>query len=171
LRKIGLLAAANFGDISGMSLNQITDELIARQSAEAQAIIRLLLAQIAELKSEIAGLKKTPQNSSLPPSTQHPHAKFATPKPKSKKKRGGQPGHPKHERPLLPTDQCDEVHRLKPTERRCCGTKLAGCDAEPWRHQVWELPLIKPHVTEYQRHRLTFRRDNPVRDWSLSAGC
>jgi hypothetical protein len=83
-----------------MSL-EITEDLIARQSPEAQAIIRLLLAQIAELKAEIAGLRKTPQNSSLPPSTQHPHAKYVSPKPKSKKNRGGQPGHAKHERPRL----------------------------------------------------------------------
>jgi transposase len=29
-----------------------------------------------------------------------------------------------------------------------------GTDPEPLRHQVWELPEIKPLVTEYQRHRL-----------------
>jgi len=136
-----------------MSLD-VTEELIARQSPEAQAVIRLLLSKIAELEARV---NRSPQNSSLPPSSQHPHAKPAPPKPKSKKKRGGQPGHAKHERPLLPTDQCDEVHRLKPTECRRCGTKLAGCDAEPLRHQVWELPPIEPHVTEYQRHRLTCR--------------
>jgi len=118
------------------------------------SVIEYYERRIAELEAK---LNKSPQNSSLPPSTQHPHAKSAPPKPKSKKKRGGQPGHAKHERPLLPTDQCDEVHRLKPTQCRRCGTKLAGCDAEPWRHQVWELPEIKPHVTEYQRHRLTCR--------------
>ena len=33
--------------------------------------------------------------------------------------------------------------------------KLSGSDPEPLRHQVWELPEIKPLVTEYQRHRLT----------------
>ena len=43
---------------------------------------------------------------------------------------------------------------LKPTECRRCGAKLSGSDPEPLRHQVWELPEIKPHVTEYQRHRL-----------------
>jgi transposase len=26
---------------------------------------------------------------------------------------------------------------------------------QPLRHQVWELPDIVAHVTEYQRHRLT----------------
>jgi len=134
-----------------MSLDGITEELIARQTPEAQIIIRLLLAKIAELE---ARLNKTPQNSSQPPSTQHPHAKPVPKKPKSKRKQGGQPGHPKHSRPLLPTDRCDELHILKPAECRRCGSNLAGCDPEPLRHQVWELPEIRPHVSEYQRHRL-----------------
>jgi len=138
----------------------ITEEIIARQPPEAQAIIRALLAEIAELKARIEELErqakgKTPQNSSLPPSTQHPHARPQPPRRKSKKKRGGQPGHEKHERPLIPTDQCDDVLPLRPTECRRCGSKLSGNDAEPLRHQVWEVPEIKPHVTEYQRHRLT----------------
>jgi len=137
---------------------EITEELIARQSPEAQAIIRVLLAQIAKLTARVADLEsrlgKTPQNSSLPPSSQHPHAKPQPQKPKSKKKRGGQPGHKKHQRPLVPTDECDEVQELKPSECRKCGTQLRGCDPDPLRHQVWELPEIKPHVTEYRRHRL-----------------
>jgi transposase len=131
---------------------EITEELIARQPPEAQAIIRLLLARIAELE---ARLPKTPQNSSLPPSSQHPHAKPPPKKDRSGKKRGGQPGHAKHERPLIPTDECDAVEPLKPSECRRCGGKLSGRDPEPLRHQVWELPEIKPVVTEYQRHRLT----------------
>ena len=137
----------------------ITEELIARQPPEAQAIIHALLARMAKLEAELRELRgqvqgKTPQNSSLPPSTQHPHAKPPREKRKSKKRRGGQPGHPKHERPLIPTEQCDDVQPLKPTECRRCGEKLSGSDPEPLRHQVWELPEIKPHVTEYQRHRL-----------------
>jgi len=145
----------------------ITEEIIGRQPPEAQVIIRLLLARIASLEAENAELKariaelerqmkgKTPQNSSLPPSTQHPHARPQPPKRKSRKKRGGQLGHKKHERPLIPTDQCDDTQALKPTECRRCGAKLSGSDPEPLRHQVWELPEIKPQVTEYQRHRLT----------------
>jgi transposase len=133
-----------------MSL-EITEELLTRQPPEAQAIIRLLLARIAELE---ARLNRTPQNSSLPPSAQHPHGKPPRRKDKSGKKRGGQQGHAKHERPLIPTDECDAVEPLKPSECRGCGAELSGSDPEPLRHQVWELPEIKPLVTEYQRHRL-----------------
>ncbi len=111
-----------------MSLG-ITENLVARQPPEAQAIIRLLSAEIAKLEArikELEGGRKTPQNSSLPPSTVHPHAKPASSGRKSKKKRGGQRGHQKHERPLLPTEECDEVKPLKPTECRRCGEKLSG---------------------------------------------
>jgi transposase len=78
-----------------MSL-EITEELIARQSPEAAAIIRMLWAEIERLRAEAVSLKKTPRNSSKPPSTEHPHAKPLLPaKPKSQRPRGGQPGHEK----------------------------------------------------------------------------
>jgi transposase len=139
-----------------MSLpSPITAEQLAALPPDIQALVRTIIdhyeGRIAELE---ARLNKTPQNSSLPPSTQHPHAKPPTKKPKSKKKRGGQPRHAKHQRPLIPSEDCDEMQTLKPTECRRCGTKLAGRDPEPLRHQVWEVPPIKPHITEYQRHRL-----------------
>lgn len=146
----------------------VTEDVIARQTPEAQTIIRLLLSRIAEqdrriaaleaevaaLKQELAGVKKTPRNSSLPPSAEHPHAKPAAGKEKSGKKAGGQPGHPKYERPLIPTEQCQAVVSVKPESCRRCGHALAGVDRQPLRHQVWEIPEIKPLVTEYQLHRL-----------------
>jgi transposase len=130
---------------------EITDELIARQPPEAQAIIRALLAKIDELQ---ARLNQSPRNSSRPPSTEHPHAKPRRAKAKGERKPGGQPGHAKHSRPLLPSDQCTAVLPLKPTACRRCGRALSGSDPAPLRHQVWELPEIQPQVTEYQRHRL-----------------
>ncbi len=129
----------------------IPPELEAEMTPAVLAFVESLLERIRNLEAKV-GLN--PQNSSLPPSTQHPHARPQPRKRRSKKKRGGQPGHEKHERPLLPTEQCDEVHPLKPEECRRCGEKLSGTDPEPLRHQVWELPEIKPHVTEYQQHRL-----------------
>ena len=130
----------------------VTEDLIARQSPEVQAIIRLLLARIAELE---ARLNKTPRNSSAPPSTEHPHAKPAPQKEKSGKKRGGQPGHPKSERALIPPEQCHDVQSVVPETCRRCGEPLDGCDPQPLRHQVWDIPQITPLVTEYQLHRLT----------------
>src|SRR5207302_9035764 len=72
------------------------------------------------------------------------------------KKQGAQPGHPKHERALIPTEQCQTVVPLKPESCRRCGEALVGSDSEPLRHQVWDIPEIKPRVTEYQLHRLTW---------------
>ena len=144
----------------------VTEDLLARQPPEAQAIIRMLLARIAEqdrriaaLEAELAASKKTPRNSSLPPSSEHPHAKQPREQVDKgpRKKRGGQPGHPKHERALIPTEQCQAVIPLKPESCRRCGQALVGTDAEPLRHQVWDIPEIKPLVTEYQLHRLTCR--------------
>jgi transposase len=137
----------------------VTEEAISRQPPEAQAIIRLLLVRISELDARVAELEdrlnKTPRNSSPPPSSQHPHAKPAPPKERSGKQRGGQPGHAKHDRALIPVEQCTDVVPLIPETCRRCSEPLTGSDPNPPRHQVWELPEIKPRVTEYQRHRLT----------------
>jgi transposase len=113
-----------------------------------------LQARIAELEAKLAELTKTPRNSSKPPSSEHPHAKPRPRKPKSKRKRGGQHGHQKYERALIPADQCVAVFAYKPPSCRGCGGKLTGVDPAPLRHQVWDVPKIKPLVTEHLRHRL-----------------
>jgi hypothetical protein len=60
---IGLATRLLFPNMMGMSL-EITEELIARQTPEAQAIIRALLAKIQELHDR---LNQSPRNSSSPP--------------------------------------------------------------------------------------------------------
>jgi len=65
----------------------IPPELEAEMTPAVHAFVEALLDQIAQLEKG----QKTPQNSSLPPSTQHPHARPQPLKRKSKKKRGGQP--------------------------------------------------------------------------------
>ena len=134
-------------------------ELEAEMTPAVRAFVLMLLKRIETLEAEVDDLKrrlgKTPQNSSLPPSSQHPHAKPAPPKPKSNRKRGGQPGHEKFERALVPPERVHETVVLKPTTCRRCRGYLKGSDPDPLRHQVWELPEIQPTITEYQRHRLT----------------
>lgn len=136
----------------------ITPEQLASLSPEARAIVDMLLAHIEKQDRRIAELEaklgKGPDNSSLPPSSQHPHAKPPPPKRSKGKHRGGQKGHPKFERALIPSEACEEIVPLHPTSCRRCGRALGGHDPMPLRHQVWELPQIKPIVTEYQRHRL-----------------
>lgn len=148
----------------------ISDEMLAGLEPDAQRLIRAIVgyyearmadyeARIEQYEKRIAELERrlgqNPSNSSLPPSSVHPHAK---PKPKRKKsprKPGGQLGHPKHERAIVPAERVDETVVLKPNACRRCGGRLTGTDPEPLRHQVWELPQIEPIITEYQRHRLT----------------
>jgi len=137
--------------VSAKLLASLPAEVIALIHWQAEQI-RVLTARVAELEAKLG---KNPANSSKPPSSTHPHDKPAPTKPKSKRSCGGQPGHDKHERPLIPTAECQVVVPCVPTECRRCGKTLSGCDPEPLRHQVWELPEIKPIVTEYQQHRLT----------------
>ena len=113
--------------------------------------IRVLSVRVAQLEAQLG---KNSTNSSQPPSTTHPHAKPPRPKRRSRRSPGGQPGHVKHERALIPVEECQAVATCLPPACRRCGEPLAGADLEPLRHQVWELPEILPVVTEYQRHRL-----------------
>lgn len=129
-----------------------TEKWLAEQSPEVQTVIRHLVSEIEQLKAQVH--KSTPQNSSTPPGTQHPHAKPARPKSKNQRKRGGQPGHKRHERRLVPSEQCTDVVELIPTACRRCSATLRGQDAQPLRRQVWELPVIEPQITEYRQHRL-----------------
>ena len=141
-----------------MSSPPISPEQLDGLSPEVRVVVEAIIEhyerRIADLEAELAASRKTPQNSSLPPSTQHPHAKPLPTRTKSNKPRGGQPGHLKFERPLIPAEDCDELVTLKPPQCRRCGTALSGTDPQPLRHQVYELPEIKPLVTEYQQHRL-----------------
>jgi transposase len=128
-----------------------------------QAYIRYLEARLADLE---ARLNQDSSNSSKPPSSDPPHAKPAPPKPPTGRRKGGQPGHPKRRRPDLPPDT---VVELRPETCGRCRHALAGSDPAPLRHQVIEVPLVRPHVTEYRRHRLACPRCGKVNCPALPA--
>lgn len=138
-----------------MTLVPQPPELPDNLPAPVVAYIRALEATVAALVAEVAELKarlnQNSANSSKPPSSDGPHVKPAPPRVPSGKRRGGQPGHPKAERTLLAPD---EIRTLKPPVCRDCARPLAGDDPAPAIHQVHELPVVKPHVTEYRCHRL-----------------
>jgi transposase len=118
-------------------------------------IVAGLEARVAHLEGQVADLTarrgQDSSNSSKPPSSDGPHVKPAPPKPPSGKRRGGQPGHPKHDRLILPPDV---VLDHKPTHCRGCHAVLAGDDPEPVLDQVIELPAQLRHVTHHRRHTL-----------------
>jgi transposase len=97
------------------------DLIIARQNesiAQLQAIIRRLTERIAKLEDEIARLKKNSSNSSKPPSSDIVKPPPPGPRRKGKRKRGGQFGHAKHQRPTFPPEQVDQIvtHELPDTQ-------------------------------------------------------
>ena len=124
-----------------------------------EALVARYERRIAELEKQVKDLtdqvrKLTPRNSSVPPSSEHPHAKPKRKQPAGKKrKKGGQKGHKRHLRELVPTEQCTTVTECFPEACRRCGGQLQLDSTAPQRHQVWELPSITPIVDEYQRFR------------------
>lgn len=123
--------------------------------AEQQAQIVALQARVAELE---ARLGQNSQNSSRPPSSDSPAVIRPAKRARSGRKPGGQPGHEGHQRLLLPTAEVDAIVPVKPRRCRRCGARLHGTDAAPRRHQVTELPRVRPQVTEYQVHTLSCSR-------------
>src|SRR6185436_3771175 len=130
------------------------DERIAaleRRVAELEALVQKLTDR----------LNTNSRNSSLPPSANPLDAAKPVGRKKSKRKSGGQPGHPPHLKQLLPPERVHQVIPLIPTVCACCDAALppdAGPhDPQPQRHQCAELPPTVALVTEWQGHARTCR--------------
>ena len=162
-----------------MDAPPLSPELLETFPPAAVAIIEWLVASNARLHVEVAQLrqrnaeleaklKQNSTNSSKPPSSDPPSVKRPPPKQATGKKAGGQPGHAKAER--APVDHPDHVQECKPTACRRCQQPLSGDDPDPLRHQVTELPVVEPIVTEYRRHRLSCPGCGATTCGSLPAG-
>ena len=113
--------------------------------------IRAVEAEVAVLKEQ---LQQNSQNSSRPPSTDGPAVKRAPTAPAAGRKRGAQPGHGRSERAVVPLEEVKEVLPCKPLWCRRCGAAVHGSDAQPLRHQVFEVPPVAVEVSEDQLPRL-----------------
>jgi transposase len=120
-------------------------------------------ARIAELERRLAALEArlltNASNSSLPPSANPLDAPKPVRKKKSRRKRGGQPGHPPHLKQLLPPERVTRTHVFLPDQCRHCQAPLPSQpgpnDPEPTRFQVAELPRQLVKIDEYQGHART----------------
>jgi transposase len=133
----------------------IWDQLPSEAQAAVAVLVQSFERRIADLEQR---LNKNSTNSSKPPSSDPPSVKRRPPARASGKKRGGQPGHQRQVRPLVPPEQLRHVVDCKPPQCRWCHQELQGDDPEPIRHQVAELPPVTPVVDEYRLHRLTCPR-------------
>jgi transposase len=147
----------------------IPDELWQQIPPAAQAAIRDLIQRYERRLADLeARLKQNSTNSSKPPSSDPPTLKRSPPKPHSRNKAGGQQGHAKAQRALV--DHPDAIHDCKPAACRHCQQPLHGDDPQPLRHQVWDVPPVRPVITEYRRHRLTCLRCGLTTCGSAPAG-
>ena len=128
--------------------DDLIDEL-RRQNAALTARVEELLKRVAVLEEK---LRKGSRNSSKPPSSDGPQAPPRRKKKSSGKRPGGQPGHPRRERALVPQEEVDKLIKCRPEHCGSCGLPSVGEDPTPRRHQVFELPVIRPRVTEYELH-------------------
>jgi len=118
--------------------------------AELMAKVEALTARVAELETRLG---QNSSNSSKPPSSDVPGSPRQGKK-STGRRPGGQPGHKKQERRLLPPEEVKHFVELRPKRCEGCGKGLVGEDREPRRHQVVEVPPLSAVVTEYRSHAL-----------------
>jgi transposase len=137
-------------------------------AAGKEAVIEVLLAmaaritaleqQVRLLEAKVASHSRNSTNSSKPPSSDGPNVV----KPKSKKKSshspGGQKGHQGHKRELVCVENVNHIIDHYPIACQQCANPLNPVtsveSSAPVRHQTFELPEIKPIISEHRCHEL-----------------
>jgi hypothetical protein len=127
-----------------------------RELDEAQKQIADAKKRIAELERQLALREQNSTTTSKPPSSDGlaGRQRLRGRRTKSRRRRGGQRGHPGHRRALVPPERLNAVVDLVPTACDHCQRALnePHTVGTPHRHQVTELPSIEAHVTEYRRY-------------------
>ena len=113
--------------------------------------------QIADLERQLAAKQQNSKNSSKPSSSD---GLAGQPRERgrcqgcSKRKPGGQPGHPGHHLALAPPEQVSEMRHVLPGQCGYCGERLpdqleqAETIGEPRRHQVVKVPPVAAYIIE-----------------------
>jgi transposase len=128
------------------------NQTFKQQVFELQKQVNVLQSEVERLRERTG---KNSSNSSKPPSSDAPQKRSYPKRESSGRKRGGQRGHAGKGRKLKPPEEVSHTIVCKPENCQKCGVELVGEDPQPMRHQVSELPRVKPEVIEYQLHRLT----------------
>ncbi len=121
------------------------NQALTLQLKEAFAKIKALKTKVKELEEK---LNTNSSNSSKAPSQDpfRPHK----PKKPTGRHQGAQKGHPEHSRGLLPVEQVQAQHDLRPSVCPNCQSNDFDVEAIGTEvRQVVELPEISPEVTQY----------------------
>lgn len=133
-------------------------EIVSQQAA----CIEQLTARVADLEMQLAKANKNSRTSSKSPSSDLVKPPSPTkPKGRRKAKRGGQPGHERKVRELLPPERVDEtiVHEIPTVEARARGL-TATDEFEVVQH--FELPEQLVKVTEHHLRKYLDESGNTV---------
>lgn len=113
-----------------------------------------LLARIADLE---ARLNQHSQNSSKPPSSDPPSAPPRPERVTRGRKRGGQVGHPRHERIVPTPEQITETADHYPTICDQCGSDVSGNQHDVClvdTQYVWDIPPVEPQIVAHHYHTI-----------------
>lgn len=139
------------------------EEALAIYKAGPEVVVKTLcdlheqigtLQHIVEAQQlTIARLLKNSSNSSKPPSSDDIIKPKGKKKNGKKRKIGGQPGHPKHERPLFPKELINDSYDYRlATCPICNGTVTFVADKEPRIIQQVELKEVVINIEEHRSY-------------------
>src|SRR5688500_13611940 len=108
--------------------------------------------RVAELESELAAARKNSGNSSKPPSSDivKPKPSDAQGRPAGKRKRGAQPGHPRHERAAFDESQIDAAWDYHCPVCPDCGGAVEPAAEPPRVIQQVELVAMPIEISEHR---------------------
>jgi transposase len=129
----------------------------ARLQAQVEALtatVAQLQATLAQVQAQLAAARKNSSTSSKPPSSDLVKPPKPPPPPGlDQRQRGGQPGHPKHQRPLVPPELLTaSPHEYLPEICPDCGHGLrpAGTDVRVVQQvEITEVPIL---IEEHRSH-------------------
>src|SRR5574340_2349 len=120
---------------------------------QCHAVIDALAGELASLRDKVIILEERlaldSRNSSKPPSSDGPGRGNRAQRRASARKRGAQKGHPGAFRALLPESEVHRVQDCVPPPVCTCGGTVS-VRGRPERHQVFDIPPMRPEVSEYR---------------------
>lgn len=143
--------------------------MLREQAAQIERQAKLIEQQTRRIEALEEQLRTNLRNSSKPPSTDRGKGKPPRRDAGSGRKAGGQLGHEGKARELLPEEEVTHTHHCHPESRCACGGTI-GASGLMRRHQVIELPEIKPVVTESRLYAGTCQACGRHHEATLPAG-